>query len=79
MREIHFRYFGHMIRRGVRNLKKYIILYKALAKRCKGRSQTEWSDIIKAQMGSVVRAASQAQDCDRWCALLGAIWVVVSD
>ena len=67
-------YFGHVTRREVRKIEKDILLGKAPGKRGRARSPTRWFDIIKAQMGSVVRAASQTQDSDRWCALLGEIW-----
>ena len=70
MREPHFRAFSS---RDQKRLQKDILRGKTPGKRERGRSSTEWSDIIKARMGSVVRSASQAQDRDRWRALLGAI------
>ena len=55
-------YFGHVTKREVGNLEKDISLGKVQGKRSNGRSPTRWSDIIKARMGSLIRAASQVQD-----------------
>ena len=53
-------YFGHVIMREVKNLKKDIFLGKAPGETGRGRSPFRWSDISEARMSSVVRAASQA-------------------
>ena len=55
------------------NLEKDILFGKASGKRGRGKTSSRWFDIIKARMGSVVRAASQVRDHDRWSPLLGAI------
>ena len=59
--------------RGKSKILKDIFLGKAPGETGRGRSPFRWSDISEARMSSVVRAASQAQDCDRWRALLGTI------
>ena len=72
MWEMHSRVFWSVARREVGILEKYILFGKVPGKMERGRFQTRRSDIIKARMGSVVRAASQAQDRDRWRFFSGA-------
>ena len=67
-------YFGYVTWREVGNLKKDILLGKAPGKKGRGRSLIRWSDIIKAWIGSVVKAAAQTRHRDGWRAPLGAIW-----
>ena len=66
-------YFDYVTKREVGNFKKDIFLGYAPRKSRTGISQTKWFDIIKARMGSVVGAASQAQDFNRRRAFLGAV------
>ncbi len=66
-------YFGHVIRREDGNLEKDVLLGKPPGKSGRGRSPTRWTDGIRAQMGSVVSAAAETQDRERWCALVGAV------
>ena len=59
-------YFGNTImRREDGNLEKYILFGKAPSRGGRVRSPTWWSDTIRAEMGSVVGAAKEAQDRDR--------------
>ena len=62
-----------MTRREVGNLKKDILFGKIPGKKGRKRFPTRWSDLIRARMGSVVRAASHAQDHDGQRAFLDAI------
>ena len=69
-------YFGDVIGREVGNLEKTFSLEKPMEEEGEEDLQPGGLRLSKREwaLWSVVRAASQAQNCDRWCSLLGALW-----